>query len=70
MSKIEGAIKALLQAAALALGALVLGMVIHKGAIDISLIADRLSGSDFWRAVGQYVIGNLAGGGKPPEGKQ
>jgi hypothetical protein len=40
---------------------------VHKGYNDISRIADKHSGQEFWREVGRYVIGNLAGGAKKQE---
>ena len=58
--------KRVLQVIAVALGALLIGMIIHKGFGDISLIADRHSGWEFWEALARYFIGNLAGGGKLP----
>jgi hypothetical protein len=55
-----------LQAVGIAFGALILGMIIHKGYSDISLLADQHSGWEFWEALARYFIGNLAGGGKLP----
>ena len=45
--------------------ALLLSMVFHKAYVDISRLAAQHSGKQFWVALGQYFIGNLAGGGKP-----
>ena len=42
---------------------LLLGMVAHKGHADISRLAQKHSGSEFWVELGRYVIRNLAGGG-------
>ena len=63
-----GAAKTLLQVSAIALGGFVLGMVVHKGHADISLIAAKHSGAEFWLEVGRYLIGNLVGGAKKPDG--
>ena len=43
--------------------AFLLGMVAHKGHADISGLAAKHSGSEFWVELGRYVIRNLAGGG-------
>ena len=58
--------KRMLQVIAVGLGAVILGMIIHKGYNDISLLADQHSGWEFWEALARYFIGNLAGGGKLP----
>ena len=42
--------------------AAILSMVAHKAHHDITLIAAKHSGVEFWKAVGKYVIGNIAGG--------
>ena len=44
--------------------ALLMSMIFHKGYHDISRLAEQHSGKAFWVALGQYFIGNLAGGGK------
>ena len=43
--------------------ALILGMVVHKGHADISVLAEKYSGRQFWVALASYFIRNLAGGG-------
>lgn len=43
--------------------AFLVGMVAHKGHADISRLAQKHSGSEFWVELGRYVIRNLAGGG-------
>jgi len=43
---------------------LLLSMVLHKGITDVSVIAEKHSGRQFWVALGKYFIGNLAGGKK------
>ncbi len=54
--------KTALQVAAIALGVFILSLVVHKGSADISLIAQKHSGGDFWLEVARYFIRNLAGG--------
>ena len=39
-------------------------MIAHKGHTDISALAEKHSGKQFWTALARYFIGNLAGGGK------
>ena len=39
-------------------------MILHKGVVDISGLAAKHSGKEFWVALGRYLIGNLGGGGK------
>ena len=43
--------------------AFLLGMVVHKGHADISVLAQNHSGGEFWVELGRYFIRNLAGGG-------
>ncbi len=43
--------------------AFLVGMVAHKSHADISGLASKHSGSEFWVELGRYVIRNLAGGG-------
>jgi hypothetical protein len=56
----------LIQFVAILLLAAIWAMILHKGYGDISIIADRYSGADFWRELARYFIGNLAGGGTKP----
>jgi len=42
-----------------------LSMIAHKAHHDLSIIAEKHSGAEFWRAVGRYIIGNIAGGKDP-----
>jgi hypothetical protein len=60
--------KTALQVAAIALGVFILAMVAHKAHADISLIAAKYSGGDFWLELARYLVGNIAGGAKKPEG--
>ena len=41
---------------------LILGMIAHKGFADVSVLAQKHPGDEFWRAFGQYLLRNLAGG--------
>ncbi len=41
---------------------LIFSVILHKGSVDISALAKEYSGQEFWRALGRYLIGNLAGG--------
>ena len=43
---------------------LLLSMILHKGITDVSVIAEKHSGRQFWVTLGKYFIGNLAGGKK------
>lgn len=53
------------QALAIACIAVLLSMVAHKAYVDVSALAQRHSGKQFWVALVHYFIGNLAGGAKP-----
>ena len=61
----EEAAKTLVQTVSVLALAAILAMVAHKGYADISVIAAKHSGSDFWRELAVYLIGNLAGGKSP-----
>jgi hypothetical protein len=61
----EEAARTLLQALAILCMAMILSMIAHKGYVDVSLLAHRHSGAQFWIALAQYLIGNLAGGPRP-----
>ena len=58
-------VKKLSQALAIICLAFLLGMVLHKGHVDISILAGKYSGGEFWTEVARYFIANLAGGGNP-----
>ena len=45
--------------------AFLLGMVVHKGHADISVLAAKYSGGEFWMQVASYFIATLAGGANP-----
>lgn len=65
MSRAREASKTLTQMAAVLVFAGILAMVAHKAHADISVIAAKHSGAEFWRALAVYLIGNLAGGRGP-----
>jgi hypothetical protein len=52
-----------LQAIAILCLAGICSMIVHKGYADISVIAAKHSGGDFWLELARYALGNLAGGG-------
>ena len=58
-------LKMLSQLLAILCIAFLLGMIVHKGHADISALARQHSGEEFRLALARYVLGNLAGGGKP-----
>ena len=58
-------LKTLSQALAILCMAFLLGVVVHKGHADISVLAERHSGEQFWVELARYFLGNLGGGGKP-----
>ena len=58
------ALKTVSQALAIVCMAFLLGMVAHKGHADISVLADKHSGKEFWVELARYFLGNLGGGGK------
>jgi hypothetical protein len=54
-----------LQWMAVAVLVVIYSMILHKGYTDISALAEKHSGEQFWKALGRYVIGNIGGGGNP-----
>jgi hypothetical protein len=56
--------KAVLHKLAIIAGIVLLSIILHKGVTDVSVIAEKHSGRQFWVALGKYFIGNLAGGKK------
>jgi hypothetical protein len=57
-------LKTLSQALAILGMAFLLGMVVHKGHADISVLAQKHSGERFWVELARYFIGNLGGSGR------
>ena len=37
-------------------------MILHKGSADISALAQKHSGVEFWLALARHLMANLAGG--------
>jgi hypothetical protein len=58
----EKAAAARLQIPAILCLVLMLSVILHKGLTDIAALAQKHPGQDFWRALGRYLIANLAGG--------
>ena len=58
-------VNALVKVVAVALLVLIHSMILHKGYTDVSALAQKHSGEQFWKALGRYVIGNIGGGGNP-----
>ena len=56
-------LRTLLQVLAVATLVLIYSMILHKGYTDVSALARKHSGGEFWTALAKYFIGNLAGGG-------
>jgi hypothetical protein len=50
------------QALAIVVAAFMVGTILHKGVADLSALAQRHAGADFWPALARYLIGNIAGG--------
>jgi hypothetical protein len=57
----------LMQKVAIVLLVLMCSIILYKGYVDISALAQKHSGQQFWVELARYFFGNLAGGGKPPE---
>jgi hypothetical protein len=52
----------LTQALAIACMAFIVGTIAHKGVVDITALAQRHAGAEFWPALARYLLGNIAGG--------
>lgn len=37
-------------------------MILHKGSADISALAQKYSGGEFWVALAKYFLRNIGGG--------
>ena len=53
-------IKRILQVVAIAVMCFIALVIVNKGATDISFLMQHYP-DDFWRALAQYLIGNMAG---------
>lgn len=60
-SRAEEVFKTVMQWVAIALLALICGIILHKGYVDFSALAQQHSGEGFWRALARYFLRNLAG---------
>jgi hypothetical protein len=65
---LSNALKTLSQVLAIICLAFLFGMIAHKWHTDISALAEKHSGQQFWVALGRYAINNLAGAGSPAPG--
>jgi len=63
----SGRFGALVQKGAVVFLVLMCTVILHKGAVDVSGLAAKHSGKEFWVALTRYLVGNLAGGGKRAE---
>jgi hypothetical protein len=61
-SRAEEHFKTILQWLAIALLTLIIGVILHKGYVDIARLAEAHSGADFWRALARHFFKNLSGG--------
>lgn len=61
-SRAEERFKTVLQWLAIALLALIIGVILHKVYADVSRLAEAHSGADFWRALARHLFKNLSGG--------
>lgn len=50
------------QAIAIGCLAVLFSMIVHKGYVDVSALAAKHSGGEFWVAVARYLLANLASG--------
>jgi hypothetical protein len=62
MASAKDIAKTVLQGLAIAGLAAIVGIVAHKGFVDISALASKHSGSEFWIALVRYLFKNVAGG--------
>jgi len=59
---VSNAFKTLLQVLAVLCVAVIVSMILHKGYADVSALARKHTGGEFWVALGQYFLRNLGGG--------
>jgi hypothetical protein len=57
-----GSVRGILQALAILLLVLMLSVILYKGFADVSALAQKHSGPEFWRALGRYFLANLGAG--------
>jgi hypothetical protein len=61
-------VKSVAQVLAVVCVGVIWSIIVHKGYVDISGLADRHSGGQFWAELARYFLRNLAGGGAPEGG--
>ena len=54
--------KTVMQVLAILLLAAIIAVILHKAFVDLSALSQRYPGSDFWPALGRYLLRNLGGG--------
>jgi len=42
---------------------LIQSMILHKGYTDVSALAEKHSGGQFWQALARYFLANMGGSG-------
>jgi len=57
----EEIFKTVLQVLAILMLAGIAAMLVHKGYADVSALAQANPGEGFWKALGRYMLRNLAG---------
>jgi len=60
-TRADAIFKTVLQIVAIALLALIIAVILHKGYGDVSRLASEHSGTDFWRALARHIFKNLSG---------
>lgn len=55
--------KTFLQVVAVAIVTVLFAMILHKGSVDISALANKHSGGEFWVALVKYFFSNMGAGG-------
>ena len=66
-TRTRNSIKTLLQILAVLGTAVIVSMIVHKGFVDLSALAEKHSGEEFWRALARYFLRNIGGGGSAEE---
>jgi len=58
----SNAMKRWLQILAVFCAIVIWAMILHKGSADISALAQKHSGGEFWVALAKYYLRNIGGG--------
>jgi hypothetical protein len=61
-------VKSLPQVLAVICIGVIWSVIVHKGYVDISGLAERHAGGQFWVELARYFLRNIAGGGTPESG--